>query len=28
VVDGARQVKLPSDYLPVLESWANGCPDQ
>ncbi len=27
VVDGARQVKLPSDYVPVLDSWANGCPE-
>jgi hypothetical protein len=27
VVEGARQVQLPVDYLPILESWVNGCPD-
>ena len=26
VVEGARQVGLPEDYLPILESWAHGCP--
>jgi len=28
VVEGARQVGLPADYLPILESWANGCPQK
>lgn len=28
VMDGARQVRLPADYLPVLECWANGCLDR
>lgn len=28
VVDGARQVNLPAEYLPVLESWVSGCPNQ
>jgi len=28
VVEGARQVGLPEDYLPILESWAHGCPQK
>ena len=28
VVEGARQVGLPADYLPILESWAHGCPQK
>ena len=27
VVEGARQIQLPKGYLPILESWANGCPN-
>jgi len=26
VVSGAHEVGLPTDYLTMLESWANGCP--
>lgn len=26
VVSGARAIGLPSDYLNMLESWADGCP--
>ena len=26
VVSGAHEVGLPTDYLSMLESWANGCP--
>jgi hypothetical protein len=28
VVEGARQVSLPENYLPILESWAHGCPQK
>jgi gamma-glutamylcyclotransferase (GGCT)/AIG2-like uncharacterized protein YtfP len=27
VVSGGREIGLPSDYLAMLESWENGCPD-
>ncbi len=27
VVSGAREIGLPVDYLAILESWEDGCPD-
>ena len=27
VVSGAREIGLPADYLAMLESWEDGCPD-
>ena len=27
VVSGAREIGLPADYLAMLESWADGCPN-